>query len=329
MRTQWMIGGVLSATLVLPGCALFGDDVPNAPRLEGHAAQVEAWRDAIRRDPDGGAPTFVPLRDAERAVADAKAQSRVNEYDAEALSKAETALSDAQAAWDKIADKDNRSADALAAVADGAHDAERYAQIAQYTAQREIGLDDLNALQASQGPTMAGAGSGGSNVGQLSDQELINKRVVPTLLGSLQFQRGSARLTEASRPVLKRLVELLGNHPDLGVAIFGFTDNAEPADQRLQAFINANQQLAEQNLSHVQQVAAYRQGLTDARARDVAQLLVQAGVDPDRIGARGMRNQHPIASNDTPAGRRQNERAEAIMVPQQAIRAGRGQPGQG
>ena len=59
-------------------------------------------------------------------------------------------------------------------------------------------------------------------------------------------------------------------------------------------------------------------------ARDVAQLLVQAGTDPDRIGARGMRNQHPIASNDTPAGRRKNERAEAIMVPLEAIQAGRG-----
>ena len=264
-------------------------------------------------------------------MTEAKAQARVNEYDAEALSKAESALSDAQAAWDKIAEQDDRSAQALAEVADGAHDAERYAQIARYTAQREIGLDELNALQAPrQNTAMAGVGGANAgNVDRLSDQELINKRVVPTLLGSLQFQEGSARLTEASRPVLKRLAELLGEHPDLGVAIFGFTDNAEPADQRLQAFINANQQLAEQNLSHAQQVAAYRQGLTDARARDVAQLLVQAGVNPNRIGARGMRNQHPIASNDTPAGRRQNERAEAIMVPQQAIRAGRGRAGAG
>tara|TARA_B100000929_G_scaffold170966_1_gene135449 strand:+ start:543 stop:1514 length:972 start_codon:yes stop_codon:yes gene_type:complete len=320
MGYRLLVVAVLAAGL--SGCALFNDDAPRAPQLEGHTAQVEAWRDAIRRDPDGGAPTFVPLADARKAVAAAKAQERVNEFGADALSRAEASLAEAQSGWDKIAKNDKRSAKALSAVADAAHDAERQAQVAQYTAQRELGLNQLNALQASRGVS-TGPGAA-ADTGQLSDDELINERVVPTMLGSLQFQEGSARLTDDSREVIGRLVDLLAAHPDLGVAVFGFTDNAEPADQRLQAFINANPKLAQQDLSHAQQVAAYRQGLTDARARDVAQLLVQAGTDPDRIGARGMRNQHPIASNDTPAGRRKNERAEAIMVPLEAIQAGRG-----
>ena len=320
MGYRLLVVAVLAAGL--SGCALFNDDAPRAPQLEGHTAQVEAWRDAIRRDPDGGAPTFVPLADARKAVAAAKAQERVNEFGADALSRAEASLAEAQSGWDKIAKNDKRSAKALSAVADAAHDAERQAQVAQYTAQRELGLNQLNALQASRGVS-TGPGAA-ADAGQLSDDELINERVVPTMLGSLQFQEGSARLTDDSREVIGRLVDLLAAHPDLGVAVFGFTDNAEPADQRLQAFINANPKLAQQDLSHAQQVAAYRQGLTDARARDVAQLLVQAGTDPDRIGARGMRNQHPIASNDTPAGRRKNERAEAIMVPLEAIQAGRG-----
>tara|TARA_B100001079_G_scaffold262721_1_gene265127 strand:- start:463 stop:1434 length:972 start_codon:yes stop_codon:yes gene_type:complete len=319
MGYRLLVVAVLAA--VLSGCALLNDDVPKAPQLEGHTAQVEAWRDAIRLDPDGGAPTFVPLSDAREAVAAARAQERVDEFDAEALSRAEASLAEAQSSWDKIADKDSRSAEALSRVADAAHDAERQAQIARYTAQRELGLNQLNALQASR-RVAAGPGAG-VDTDQLSDDELINERVVPTMLGSLQFQEGSARLTDDSRAVIGRLADLLAAHPDLGVAIFGFTDNAEPPDQRLQAFINANPKLAQQNLSHAQQVAAYRQGLTDARARDVAQLLVQAGTDPERIGARGMRNQHPIASNDTPAGRRKNERAEAIMVPLEAIQAGR------
>ena len=149
MGYRLLVVAILAAGL--PGCALFSDDAPKAPQLEGHTAQVEAWRDAIRRDPDGGAPTFVPLADAQKAVAAAKAQERVNEFDADALSRAEASLAEAQSGWDKIAKSDKRSADALSDVADAAHDAERQAQIAQYTAQRELGLSQLNAVQASRG----------------------------------------------------------------------------------------------------------------------------------------------------------------------------------
>ena len=59
----------------------------------------------LRLDPDGGAPTFVPLSDAREAVAAARAQERVDEFDAEALSRAEASLAEAQSSWDKIADR--------------------------------------------------------------------------------------------------------------------------------------------------------------------------------------------------------------------------------
>ncbi|RJS93995.1 OmpA family protein [Salinisphaera sp. Q1T1-3] len=316
---------VLMTCLVLPflgGCAAFEQgDVPPAPHISGANTQAQAWRDEIQRDPQGDTPTFGPLEDARDAVSAAKAQPGVNDHDGQSLAQAEQALSEAEQKWHAIADQNERSNQALAGVAGDAHRAQRLAQISQYTAMRESGLDQLNQLQSQQSQMVQS--TGGASVSG-SDQQLVNQRVVPTMLGSLQFQEGTARLTSASRPVIGKLANLMKQHPKLGVAIFGFTDNATPPPEQLDAFINANPQLSKQNPSQSQKAMAYRQGLSDARARDIAQLLVQAGVDPDRIGARGLRDQHPIASNDTADGRAKNERAEAIMVPMSALSGGSG-----
>lgn len=312
MKRLIMICGVSTVLPLFAGCALFrSNPVPPPPSLTGAAAQNAAWHDAIHRSPQEGMPTFGPLSGAEKAVKDAQAQPQVKQFDNDSLTQAEQALSQARSDWKAIADKHKRSGDALGHVAEEANRAQRLAQIAQYTAQREIGLTRLKQLQAQQQQQMTASSGGGS----MSTQELVGKRVVPEMLGSLQFQSGTARLTEDSHPVIDRLAKLVQAHPKLGVAIFGFTDNSEPPADRLQAFVNANSKLKKQNPSHEQKVQAYHQGLSDARARDVAQLLVQAGVDPQRIGARGMAASHPVASNDTASGRQQNERAEAVMVP--------------
>lgn len=309
MKRLFIICGLTAA---LSGCALFGSgSVPPSPDLTGVAAQNTAWRNAIHRGPNGGTPTFGPLSDAESAVKAAETQAQVNQFDSQSLSQARQALDQAQSDWQSIADKKKRSDDALANVADEAHRAQRLAQIAQYTAQREIGLGQLNQMQAQQ-PNSMGSSSSGQGA---TSRQLAGQRVVPEMLGGLHFQSGTARLTQSSHPVIGRLAKLAQAHPKLGVAIFGFTDNSEPSADQLQAFVNANSKLEQQNPDHEQQVEAYHQGLSDARARDVAQLLVQAGVDPHRIGARGMGASHPAASNDSAAGRRKNERAEVVMVP--------------
>ncbi len=313
MKRLIVVGGLSAVLPLFAGCAVFeSSPVPPSPSLTGVEAQDAAWHDAIHRNPHGGTPTFGPLSDAESAVKDAQSQQQVSQFDSQSLTQAQQALAQAQNDWQAIAGKKKRSDDALAKVADEAHRAQRLAEIAQYTAQREIGLKQLNQLQAQQQQRMTASSNASSSV---STQDLVGKRVVPEMLGSLHFQSGTARLTQGSHPVIGRLAKLAQAHPKLGVAIFGFTDNSEPPADQLQAFVNANQKLKQQHLSHKQKVQAYHQGLSDARARDVAQLLVQAGVDPHRIGARGMGATHPVASNDTASGRRQNERAEAVMVP--------------
>jgi outer membrane protein OmpA-like peptidoglycan-associated protein len=60
--------------------------------------------------------------------------------------------------------------------------------------------------------------------------------------------------------------------------------------------------------------AQQNQRLSEARARDVAALFVQAGFDPSDLFLKGAGSAQPIAPNDTPAGREQNRRVEILEI---------------
>lgn len=298
----------VAALPILSACSLLPDNpVPSSPTLTGMAAQNAAWQDDVQRARHGGMPTFSPLTRAEKAVAAAKSQSGVQRFDAESLKQAEQALSQAQSDWQTLGEQKKRSNDDLAEVADEAHRARRLAEIAQYTAQRETGsaqLRDAKQKLASQQRRQNATG-----------QNLTGQKVVPDRLGDIHFETGTARLTDASHTIVDRLAELVEAHPNNGVVIFGFTDNGAPSPAHRKAFMQANPKLKDKAKTVEQQNQAYNQALSTARARDVAQLLVKDGIDPNRIGARGFGSRHPIASNDTKAGRRKNQRVEVVMVP--------------
>ncbi len=60
---------------------------------------------------------------------------------------------------------------------------------------------------------------------------------------------------------------------------------------------------------------SYNQQLSERRANSVARYLIQRGVNASRIKAIGYGEQRPVASNDTPEGRRQNRRVEIRISP--------------
>lgn len=303
--------GVIGLTLALPlfsACSMGPTgSIPPNPSLTGIAAENASLRDQVQRSRHGGLPIFDSITQAERAVKTARAQPQVNQFDSQSLSQAEQSLRQAQSDWQSFAQKDKPTDEQLVQVADEAHRARRLAEIAQYTAQREISLPRLQSasdqLNAQQRPQTASGAS------------LVGRKVVPDMLGQIEFEPGTARLTQISQKVVAGLARLMQQHSGQGIAIFSFTDNSAPSDDQLQSFVKANPGLEKQAPTHAAQVAAYNQGLSNARARDVAQLLVQAGIDPKHIGARGLGSQHPIASNSTAAGRRRNERVEAVVVP--------------
>jgi len=58
---------------------------------------------------------------------------------------------------------------------------------------------------------------------------------------------------------------------------------------------------------------AYNLKLSERRAQVVWQYLIQNGVRAGKVSARGMGETHPIAANDTEAGRQRNRRVEVIL----------------
>jgi outer membrane protein OmpA-like peptidoglycan-associated protein len=54
----------------------------------------------------------------------------------------------------------------------------------------------------------------------------------------------------------------------------------------------------------------YNQGLSERRARSVADFLISRGIPPERIITEGRGELQPVASNQTPEGRQQNRRVE-------------------
>lgn len=305
MRSVLLLAGLLPW---LAGCALFGSDttLPPQPRAVGVAAQNQALQEQIRRGHGGEPDTFQPLVKAQAAVTAAQAQSGVEQFAADELAQAQSRLQTAQQLWTAARSEDaDGGDDALAQIQSHAHDARRLAQIARYTA---LGQSNVAQLKQAQAKVQQQRASGTGTAA------LIGKRVVPGPFGSFSFQPHTAQLTGQSATVIKKLAAFLNDRKAIGIGILAHTDNSAPPAGALDRLKQLNPQLAQQNLSQEQLVEAYHIALSGARARAVAQALVQAGVEPDRIGAQGYGSREPVASNDTAQGRAQNERVEAVII---------------
>ncbi|MCZ7617888.1 MAG: OmpA family protein [Myxococcota bacterium] len=107
--------------------------------------------------------------------------------------------------------------------------------------------------------------------------------------GDTFFDSGSSRIAPGAGQRLNSLSQTLRSYPESNVVIRGHTDStgSEAANLRL----------------------------SEDRANNVRNYLVNGGVSPSRITAMGFGEQFPIATNATEAGRQQNRRVEIEIVP--------------
>lgn len=105
---------------------------------------------------------------------------------------------------------------------------------------------------------------------------------------NLTFESGSATVTPESKDELNRIASALKDHPSAKIRVEGFTDNTGSA--------------------------AVNKSLSSRRALTIKEQLVSLGVEADRIAAAGFGEEHPIASNSTEDGRKQNRRTELVVV---------------
>jgi OmpA-OmpF porin, OOP family len=116
----------------------------------------------------------------------------------------------------------------------------------------------------------------------------------PIDLVGINFETGSAQLTESSRPALNAVRDLLVQRPLMKVEISGHTDNVGESE--------ANR------------------ALSLARAEAVVRYLVDAGIDQARMIAKGFGETKPVASNHNEKGREANRRVEFSIIDPKASR---------
>ncbi len=108
------------------------------------------------------------------------------------------------------------------------------------------------------------------------------------VLEGISFELGKAEITAESEEVLTKVYNTLIAYPDMSVEIRGYTDNTGPR--------------------------VFNVHLSKLRATAVKDYLVGKGIDANRIEAKGLGPDNPIATNDTIDGRRKNRRIEFVRT---------------
>ena len=105
---------------------------------------------------------------------------------------------------------------------------------------------------------------------------------------NLYFEADTSTITEGSEEVLLEVFDFLKDNDDITIEVGGHT-NGVPKH-------------------------AYCDKLSRERAKEVASYLVRKGIQPIRITYKGYGKRRPVASNQTPMGRKKNQRVEITIT---------------
>jgi OmpA-OmpF porin, OOP family len=156
--------------------------------------------------------------------------------------------------------------------------ADRRIELARAQAERREAEERVEAFSDERGEVLLEA--------RTRELDAIREGTVVTL-GDVLFETGQATLLPGAALNLDPLVDYLQEHPDSSVVIEGHTDSVGSS--------------------------GYNQQLSQARADAVRSYLVGQGVSMDRMLARGMGEDFPVASNENSGGRQQNRRVEITV----------------
>lgn len=124
----------------------------------------------------------------------------------------------------------------------------------------------------------------GRGTNPLDPSDDVIKIDVPIVLEGITFATGKSAVTPESAVVLQGAIKTLTTYPDIIVEISGHTDNVGSS--------------------------SFNQVLSQKRADSVRFWLINHGVDPDRIIAKGYGEEYPRVPNDSRDNKRMNRRIE-------------------
>jgi len=326
MKT-WKAAGIVVPAFAVAACAV----------LPAHDAEVADARAAVlaaQNNPDVVSLAPVELNNAVEAMrrADAAWENRAGidqvhhlaylawtraaiATETARLKASEATIASASAERDRVR---------LEARTRDAERAQRQAALAQQSAARAQALADANRADALAAQQQAAAAArqaqaareqAAASRDQAADAQaraqslqsaLTELQARPTdrgmvvTMGDLLFDTGSAHLNPGGLRVVDHLVEFMSAYPQRRVSIEGFTDSVGNPD--------ANQKLSER------------------RASAVRIALIDRGIDPARLVARGYGEEYPVATNSNSAGRQLNRRVEIVISDATGMIGSRGAP---
>lgn len=117
--------------------------------------------------------------------------------------------------------------------------------------------------------------------------ERVGEGIKITFDSGILFVTNSSELQPAAKANIESLSRILNKYPDTNILIEGDTDNEGTKE--------------------------HNQGLSERRARSVADYQKGQGVASSRISTVGLGELNPVASNETASGRQQNRRVEVAI----------------
>jgi outer membrane protein OmpA-like peptidoglycan-associated protein len=268
-----------------------------APELYQQAQQL--WKQAQDyRDRKESKSTIMTAREAVQKAEDARTVSLRKQQQLALENERAEAAARQRAAQERAAEEARRAAEA-----------QRQAQLeAEQRAQAEKAQQEADAARARAAAEAEKAQQAAAEADRLRQQAEAEKNalrqqllqqfnsVLPTketprgLVINLQdilFDTGKYTLKPDAKIALARIAGIVASHPGLHLQIEGYTDST--------GTMEFNQKLSEQ------------------RAGAVRDFLLTQGVDTNNMTAVGYGSNYPVASNDTPAGRKLNRRVELVV----------------
>ena len=127
--------------------------------------------------------------------------------------------------------------------------------------------------------------------------EEIEGKLKVTFVDKILFDSGSVVIKPKGQEVLLKLADSFRDNKNQNIVVEGHTDEVQIGPALLDRFPTNWE-------------------LSTARATAVVRFLQEKGnIDPQRLTASGFSSYRPVATNDTPEGRKQNRRIEIILVP--------------
>jgi outer membrane protein OmpA-like peptidoglycan-associated protein len=184
----------------------------------------------------------------------------------------------------------NRDQARLVARTSEADTAKRSAISAQRQAEAAQGRSESALLQAQAATRQADEAQARNSALEAKLKELDARKTDRGLvitLGDVLFDTNQAQLKSGGLRSVEKLSAFLQQYPQRKALVEGFTDSVGGQDMN--------------------------EALSQRRADAVRSALVGQGVDGGRISTHGYGEAHPVAGNDSAAGRQQNRRVEIVL----------------